>query len=569
MIDEIHIKDVALIKNATCEPSPHFTVITGETGAGKTALLTACKLLMGGRADASLVRQGAPELAVEGRFFFGDGAAAPAGDSGDTEDAGAAESIADIDEDGLVVARRVTEQGRSRVTVQGSLSTVGALQDLIGSQIDLCSQHEHQRLLDSSAQRALLDAWGGEELAESLAVYQEAFAQVAALTKELERLALLETQGQEALDRARYALEQIERVDPGETEYDDLVSELPRYEHAESLMRSTHEARNALLGADETPGALDCLETVMASLDAIAAIDAEMKPSADAARDAFYTLDDVARSLAHYEDTIDFSPAELEEKQTRLADLQLLMRGFGPRMEDVFATWHEAQTAITEYAGRDELIAQTNARLAEAETALVEAADNLAELRAAILPRFLEAINAELARLDMGSAQMSAEVCTLERAQWTKQGSQTVTLLFAPGKELAPQPLSRIASGGELSRVMLAIKVVLGAVDKVETLIFDEIDAGVGGQTALSLGAVLADLAITHQVIVVTHLAQVAVRADKHYVVRKSDGDEPETTLCEVEGTSRIDEIARMLSGSIDEQSRAYAATLLSQSNPA
>lgn len=563
MIDEIHIKNVALIKNATCEPSPHFTVITGETGAGKTALLTACKLLMGGRADASLVRQGASELAVEGRFFFDDG------DVGVDLDAADADMVgADIDEDGLVVARRVTEQGRSRVTVQGMLSTVGALQERIGSQIDLCSQHEHQRLLDSSTQRALLDAWGGQELAASLYAYQDAFADVVALTKELERLALLETQGQEALDRARYALEQIERVNPTEMEYDELLSELPRYEHAEALMRSTHEARNALLGADEILGALDCLETVMSSLDAIASIDTEMKPSADAAREAFYMLDDVARTLAHYEDTIDFSPTELEEKQMRLADLQLLMRGFGPRMEDVFTTWREAQAAINEYAGRDELIAQTEARLAQAEKVLVQAAHELAALRAALLPRFLEAINTELARLDMGSAQMSAEVRTLERGQWTKYGSQTVTLLFAPGKELAPQPLSRIASGGELSRVMLAIKVVLGAVDKVETLIFDEIDAGVGGQTALSLGSVLADLATTHQVIVVTHLAQVAVRADKHYVVRKSEGDDPETTLSEVEGESRVDEIARMLSGSVDEQSRAYAVTLLSQNSP-
>lgn len=370
------------------------------------------------------------------------------------------------------------------------------------------------------------------------------------------------------MDRARYALEQIERINPTETEYDELLLELPRYEHAEALMRSTHEARNALLGADEVLGALDCLETVISSLDAIASIDAEMKPSADAAREAFYMLDDVARTLAHYEDTIDFSPTELEEKQTRLADLQLLMRGFGPRMEDVFTTWREAQAAINEYAGRDELIAQTEARLAQAEKVLVQAAHELAALRAALLPRFLEAINTELARLDMGSAQMSAEVRTLERDQWTKYGSQTVTLLFAPGKELAPQPLSRIASGGELSRVMLAIKVVLGAVDKVETLIFDEIDAGVGGQTALSLGSVLADLATTHQVIVVTHLAQVAVRADKHYVVHKSEGDDPETTLSEVEGESRVDEIARMLSGSVDEQSRAYAVTLLSQNSP-
>lgn len=563
MIDEIHIKNVALIKNATCEPSPHFTVITGETGAGKTALLTACKLLMGGRADASLVRQGASELAVEGRFFFDDG------DVGVDLDAADADMVGtDIDEDGLVVARRVTEQGRSRVTVQGMLSTVGALQERIGSQIDLCSQHEHQRLLDSSTQRALLDAWGGQELAASLCAYQDAFADVVALAKELERLALLETQGQEALDRARYALEQIERVNPTEMEYDELLSELPRYEHAEVLMRSTHEARNALLGADEILGALDCLETVMSSLDAIASIDTEMKPSADAAREAFYMLDDVARTLAHYEDTIDFSPTELEEKQMRLADLQLLMRGFGPRMEDVFTTWREAQAAINEYAGRDEFIAQTEARLAQAEEVLVQAAHELAALRAALLPRFLEAINTELARLDMGSAQMSAEVRTLERGQWTKYGSQTVTLLFAPGKELAPQPLSRIASGGELSRVMLAIKVVLGAVDKVETLIFDEIDAGVGGQTALSLGSVLADLATTHQVIVVTHLAQVAVRADKHYVVRKSEGDDPETTLSEVEGESRVDEIARMLSGSVDEQSRAYAVTLLSQNSP-
>lgn len=554
MIDEIHMRDVALIKHATCEPSAHFTVITGETGAGKTALLTACKLLVGGRADASLVRQGASELAVEGRFFL--------------EHKTANSNMQDLEEDsedGLVVTRRVTTQGRSRVTVQGSLSTVGALQELIGSQIDLCSQHEHQRLLDSSMQRLLLDAWGGDELASCLSKYQELFVEVEALNAERDRLIQLETQGQEQLDRARYACAQIEQVDPGEQEYDELLAELPRFEHAEALMHAAHDARSALSGEEEMVGALDNLETVMSCLDSIAAIDVEMKPTADAAREAFYMLDDVARSLAHYEDTIDFSPAELEEKQTRLADLQLLMRGFGPRMEDVFALWHEAQAAIQEYSGRDELIASLQSRIEDAEIRLSHAADNLADLRAKILPQFLEAINTQLARLDMGSAYMSAEVHTLDRAQWTKQGSQTLTLLFAPGKELAPQALSRIASGGELSRVMLAIKVVLGAVDQVETLIFDEIDAGVGGQTARSLGAVLSDLATTHQVIAVTHLPQVAVCADRQYVVRKSESDDPETTLSLVEGEARVDEIARMLSGSVDEQSRAYAATLLAE----
>ncbi len=558
MIDEIHIKDVALIKNATCEPSPHFTVITGETGAGKTALLTACKLLMGGRADASLVRQGLSELAVEGRFFI---------DSNTMSDELARHEMEAIQdpEEGVVVARRVTEQGRSRVTIQGSLATVGSLQTIIGAQIDLCSQHEYQRLLDPGAQRALLDAWGGEPVAACMAAYQEIFAEIESLKKERDRLAQLETQGKDQLDKAQYALNQIEAVDPGEHEYEDLLSDLPRYEHGEALMRSTHDARRALLGEDDQPGALEELEAALVSLDAIALIDAAMKPIAESAREAFYALDDIARELAHYQDTIDFSPAELEEKQTRLADLQLLMRGFGPRMEDVFDTWHDAQKTIQEYSSRDELIATLDARIAEAEVRLQQAVDELIALRARILPQFLEAINKQLARLDMGSAGVSAEVQTLERSRWTQQGPQTVALLFSPGKELTAQPLTRIASGGELSRVMLAIKVVLGSIDNVETLIFDEIDAGVGGQTALSLGEVLVDLATTHQVIVVTHLAQVAVRADKHYVVRKSEGDQPETTLSVVEGNDRVDEIARMLSGSVDEQSRAYAATLLSQ----
>ncbi len=377
---------------------------------------------------------------------------------------------------------------------------------------------------------------------------------------QVERLQALESADSVALDRARFALEQIAAVDPQEGEYEQLLASLPRLENSEMLIQEATAAQRGLTGAE---GVLETLGEVMASLDRISAIDAGLEPQASVVREAYYSLEDAGRTLATYRDQVDFPQEELEATQERLAELQGIMRGFGPRMQDVFALREESQAQLAEYEGRDELIAQAKAALTQAEDALSQAADDLRQAREVVIPQFAFAVTQQMARLEMGTARLEGALEELPRQQWSLWGPHTFELTFAAGEQMHSQPLNRIASGGEMSRVMLALKVVLGSCDEVDTLVFDEIDAGTGGHTARALGAVLEDLARTHQVIVVTHLPQVAVRGQAHYLVTKTDGAAPETQLCELHGQARVEEIARMLAGEVNATSLAHACELL------
>lgn len=539
MIDEVHIRNVALIREATFAPSPSFTVITGETGTGKTALLNALKVLVGERAGAGMVREGAEELQVEGRFL-GDGCG----------------------QDGVVVSRRVSAQGRSRVSIDGSLASVKELSAGLGQSVDLCGQHEHQRLLSATYQRALLDEWGKDEIEAPLSTYRACLSRANAAAAELQRLRELESADEVELDRARFALEQIGKADPQPGEYEELLERMPRLENAEMLVGEASSAQASLTGSG---GVVESLESALSSLDRIAAVDSEAEPVRQLVREAYFSLEDVGRSLATYKDGVDFPREELEAAQDRIAELQGLMRGFGPRMEDVLAQRAEAEAKIREYEGRDELIAQAKREVDDAEAELSAAADALSRARGKVIPRFIDAVQAQMARLEMRGARLEASIEDLPRESWDTWGSQSFELMFAAGEGLKAQRLGRIASGGEMSRVMLALKVALGECDQVDTLVFDEIDAGVGGSTARALGAVLKDLSKTHQVIVVTHLPQVAVCGDAHYLVTKSDDSLPQTSLNPIQGEARVAEIARMLAGEVSETSLAHAAELLGE----
>lgn len=548
MIDEIQVENLALIREASLTPARGLTVLTGETGAGKTALLSALKLLMGERADKSAVREGADALTVSGRFFgvnVAEGNCAP-------------------DEDGEVVAiRRVTADGRSRVTLDGRMASVGELSQAIAPAIDLCGQHEHQRLMKPAEHLHMLDAWAGKDVAAALAAYQEAFAQAKDAEAELERVRAAGEASSARLDEARFTLRQIDAVDPQEGEYEEIAAELARSEHAESLATAADAAHTALSGDG---GALDALGSAISALEGAARFDESLAAYAESLREAGYVLEDVAREARDYRDGVEFDPDLLAEKQERMAAMQGLMRAYGPRMEDVLARRAEAAELVSLIDDAAEREAAAKRAVDEAESRLADAAQSLAGTRSQAAPRFAEAVTAQMARLEMGGAHLVCAAEDLPRESWTRSGSQAIEFLFRPGSGMQARPLARIASGGEISRVMLAVKVVLGQVDEVDTLVFDEVDAGVGGSTANALAEVLADLAKTHQVIVVTHLAQVAVRGQAHYVVRKAEGVDgmPETDLRELSADERPAEIARMLSGDATETSLAHAKEMLS-----
>ncbi len=539
MIDEIRVENLALIREASLVPCSGLTVLTGETGAGKTALLSALKLLMGERADASSVREGEAGLVVEGRFFKG----------------------AD-DPEGFGVVRSVSADGRSRVKIDGSISSVRELATRVGSIIDLCGQHEHQSLLDSANHVRMVDSWAADTIAPILDDYRAKLHVARAAAAELARVTEASRSKGALLDEARFTVERISEVDPRLGEYEELEESLPRAEHAEALASAANDAQSLL---SEENAALDSLNGAIAELQRMAGVDKKLSEFADSLAEASILIEDAAADLRRYRDSVDFDPEELARQQDRFAQLKGLLRQYGPTMDDVFARLESSKELLSLVDDAEERVKRARLELDAAESDLVQAARALMKARSVAGPRFCREVVRQMARLEMGGAEVLWDERELPRERWTDSGPSICELLYRSGSGLTPRPLKRIASGGELSRVLLAAKVVMGSADHAGTLVFDEVDAGVGGATARSLATVLADLAKTHQVIVVTHLAQVAVVADAHYVVRKADTGSgiPETSLVPVEGDERVAEIARMLSGDSSPESLAHARAML------
>lgn len=545
MIDELHVKNVALIEDATMSPAPGLTVITGETGAGKTALLSSLQLLSGERAEADMVREGTQSAEVEGRFFFGHGS---------DDDANGA------DDEGVVVRRTLSAHGRSRVSIDGNIASVRELASTVGSSIDLCGQHEHQRLMKTENHRLMLDAWAGDSVADAHASYDTAFEQAREAQRRVDDVIAAGKLGSEEVEQAKFVLRRIEEVNPVPNEYDELKEKLPLLENAEQLKTAVNAAHE-LLSGDQ--GALDKIADAASQLEGVADVDASLGDAAKTLRDASYAIEDVSRDLSGAFDDIDYDQSSLEDMQNRMSQLQDLMHSFGPTMDDVMKARDKAQETVDVVSGYEEKLADAERARDAAEKVLSDAAHKLHDARADAAPSFADAVTKQMSHLQLQNATLTCDVRMLDREKWTKSGADEVEFMYQPGAGMHPRPLAKIASGGEISRVVLALKVILGERDDVDTLVFDEVDAGVGGTAARAIAKVLHDLSHTHQIVVVTHLAQVAVVGDTHYVVRKTSGDVPVTNLVEVAGDDRVDEIARMLSGDTSKVSREHAAQML------
>lgn len=566
MLAELHISGLGVIEDALIEPAPGLTVVTGETGAGKTMIVTALGLVCGGRADSGRVRQGTARAVVEARF-----AAGAVGSQGEHDAAhgqhllAAAEAVGgDVDDDGsLLAVRSVSTDGRSRAHVGGRSAPVAALAELTEPLVAVHGQAEAMTLLRPANQRAVLDAYAG--LADDIAEYRALRAEWLGLRAQIDERAsrARDLAQREAL--LRLGTEEIARADPQPGEDREIAAEVRRQSDADALRAAATGALTALVGVldvgavGDEPSAASLVQHAIRLLEA--APDPELSGRIGDLQTALAVLSDVGADLTGYLDTLDTDPERLQALLERQAVLRTLVRKYGADVDAVLAWARDAAAELAGVGGSDEAIAALRARAEELGAAVTAAAKDITARRTAAAATLADAATAELAHLAMGKSRLRIAVTPLP--ELGSDGGDHVELLLAAHSGAPEIPVARGASGGELSRIMLALEVVLAGADPVSTLVFDEVDAGVGGRAATEIGSRLAALAARHQVIVVTHLAQVAAFADKHYVVdADADGSVGASSVRAVDDQERLVELARMLGGTDGATARAHAADL-------
>ncbi|MFD8253000.1 DNA repair protein RecN [Streptomyces werraensis] len=565
----MRIRSLGVIDDAVVELSPGFTAVTGETGAGKTMVVTSLGLLLGGRADAALVRIGARNAVVEGRIAVPEGSPAVVR----AEEAGA-----ELDEGTLLVSRTVSAEGRSRAHLGGRSVPVGLLAELADDLVAVHGQSDQQGLLKLSRQRQALDRYAGYAVAVPLGKYAEAYKRLRAVTAELEEITTRARERAQEADLLRFGLEEIAAVEPRAGEDTELAEEAERLGHAEALASAAAVAHAALAGNPEDPEGVDAGTLVAGAqraLEAVRAHDPALAALTDRIGEIGILLRDVAGELAGYADDLDADPLRLAAVEERRAALTALTRKYGEDVAEVLAWAERSAARLGELEGDDERIGELTAERDALRSELGALAQELSEARAEAAERFAAAVTEELASLAMPHARVSFDIRQTEDPDGVEVNGRTVAygpsgvdeveLLLAPHPGAPPRPIAKGASGGELSRVMLAVEVVFAGTDPVPTYLFDEVDAGVGGKAAVEIGRRLARLAKKAQVVVVTHLPQVAAFADRQLLVEKTDdGSVTRSGVKVLEGEDRVRELSRMLAGQENsETARAHAEELL------
>lgn len=549
MIEELVIRDLGVIREATLPLGPGFTAITGETGAGKTMVVTALGLLLGERADPGTVRAGQPQSWVEGRWLIApDGPVAQR-----VRDAGG-----DLDGPELLLSRSVSAEGRSRAVVGGRSAPAGVLGDLGGDLVVVHGQSDQVRLRSSGAQRGALDRFAGAELTAALTEYQQVYHRWHANQAELDLLVDEQDRRSREAEDLRLRIAEVELANPQPGEDAELAERAERLGNLEELRLAAAQSRELLSAeesTDDSPDVVALLESARRQLERAAEHDPALPPLAEALANAGFLVADIAAQLSTYLAGLDADGArELELVQERRAELGVLARKFVGGLDEAIEFLDTGSSRLVELDSDSDRIEALRADTTADHALVQRLADTLTGIRSTAAAALGDAVTTELAALAMPNARLVVEVDRQDELSAT--GHDVVRILLQPHAGAEPRTLARGASGGELSRVMLAIEVVINATDPVPTFVFDEVDAGVGGAAAIEIGRRLARLAETAQVIVVTHLAQVAAFAGNHLsVVKDSDGSVTASSVRQLTGDARAAEMARLLSGLPDSSS--------------
>ena len=552
MLTDLIIKNFAIIENMHVTFGSGFNVLTGETGAGKSIIIDAVNLLLGGRARGEIIRTGEDEASVEAIF-----------DLSEELLLGQRLVAAGLDNDGeLLVRRIIARSGKNRIFINGSPVSLTQLRELISGLVNIYGQHEHQNLQRTETHLKLLDSFAG--LQEPLAIYRSAFATCQQLQKELDSLDLAERERQQRLDMLGFQQQELLNANLEAGEDEGLERERSILQHAEKLTAATVGGYEALYAGQQA--VCEKISVVADQLEVLQQIDPQLGSLAKLLQTNLYSLEDIASELRDYSDKLDFEPQRQQQVEDRLALLSSLKRKYAPTIAELL-TYLEQITAelnnLSDIEGRREQLRQ---QLEIQNGLLIKSGKHLTRQREKASLELATAVERELSDLAMASADFSLRFAVLAEPSIDGLESGQFYLAANPGEEA--QPLAKIASGGELSRIMLALKRSVPEGDGVRTLIFDEVDAGIGGEAATAVGEKISRLGKDLQVLCVTHLPQVAAFADQHYQVVKEEHNGRTTTRLNLLGTeSRIAEMARMLGGSqVGEQTLVHARELIESS---
>jgi DNA repair protein RecN (Recombination protein N) len=555
LIEQIHIRDLGVIREAQLDLGPGLTVLTGETGAGKTMVLNALGLLLGSRSDASAVRKGQEQAFVEGRWLL----------PKEALDRITAAGI-EIEDGELLVSRSISSEGRSKATVSGRSVPVGVLTEIGEHLVVVHGQSDQIRLKSAAAQREALDQFAGAPLATLTDKYSEIYSAWKMAANRLQVLTTESSSRAREADEIRAAVEELIKLDPKSGEDVELSELAERLTHLEELRIAAAAAHDELSSDsfDDSSDALTSIGKARRALEQVSNHDPELEKLAEQLKEIGFSLNETAASISSYIAGLDNDGAsELEKIQSRRAELSSAMRKYGPTLDEVIAYLETAGSRLLDLDSSDEAIASLTIEEQQLGKQAHDLAEQISSIRTKAAAELSAAVTSELSALAMTGASLDASITRL--GELTAHGYDQVALLLSayPGAE--PRPIGKGASGGELSRIMLAIEVVLAKSELAPTFIFDEVDAGVGGAAASEVGKRLAMLARNAQVIVVTHLPQVAAFASRHLrVLKSSTADFTATDVVRLEGEQVVEELARMLSGlSESESGRSHAKELL------
>lgn len=550
MLIELRIRNFAIIESLTLPLAPGFNVLSGETGAGKSIIVGALGLLLGERASADLVRTGADRASVEGVFEV-----APEHPLLHLLD----ERGVEVDDGLLVLRREIASSGRARAWVNGSTVTVGVLAEIGRQLVSLHGQHEAQSLLDAESQRRILDAFGDADAA--VADVRDAHARLTGVRRQIVELAHRRDAAERRADYLRHVVREIDEARLVEGEDGRLEEEARRLEHAEELRATSSSAVLLLQDGDE--GVLARLSQLQRALAAVRRIDPALDRLQELFDTGYYAVEELGRELEDYAATIDLDPSRLAQVQRRRELLFGLTKKYGPSLADVMETGRQSRGELDLIDSAELDLRQLQAVQTSASERLIEASAALTALRASAAQRLASSVDELLPQLGMPDGHLS--VALVPVVDIGPNGAEDVEFRIALNVGHEARLLGRVASGGELSRVMLALKTILARLDAVPTLVFDEVDAGIGGRVGLQVGDTMRRVAEHHQLFAISHLPQLAARAHHHILVAKgARGGVTTADVSVLDGDARVYELARMLGGDAEsEVSRAHARELL------